>query len=197
MDPEVSNAAGFGSERITSLLVFGFLQSSSDKFRQELDTLGHELFDGASPQPFCADDELQTDGLRVSRSYGRIEADSESQDEVIRSIARHLAQAGDEMEHRIRIHPGLVSSLASKFRDRSLREEDRRSCLASALKEVGQAYPKDMETEKATLIMAMLLARKVVTLTPSLCRDVFCTTVNFINQNLLIYVRNLVRNEVD
>ncbi|XP_012879144.1 PREDICTED: BH3-interacting domain death agonist [Dipodomys ordii] len=197
MDPEVSNAAGFGRERITSLLVFGFLQSSSDKFRQELDTLGHELFDGALPQPFCADDELQTDGLQVSRSYGRIEADSESQDEVIRSIARHLAQAGDEMEHHLRIHPGLVSSLAAKFMDRSLSEEDRRSCLASALKEVGQAYPKDMETEKATLIMAMLLARKVVTLTPSLCRDVFRTTVNFINQNLLIYVRNLVQNEVD
>ncbi|XP_048190995.1 BH3-interacting domain death agonist [Perognathus longimembris pacificus] len=194
MDAEVSNGSGLGSERITNLLVFGFLQSSSDKFQQELDTLGQELFDGALLQA-CQDDELQTDGNRASHFCERIEADSDSQEEIIQNIARHLAQVGDEMDRSI--HPGLVNSLVVQFMNRSLSEEDRRNCLASALKDLGQAYPKDMEMEKATLIMAMLLAKKVVNHTPSLFRDVFCTTVNFINQNLLIYVRNLVRNEMD
>ncbi|KAM4819645.1 BH3-interacting domain death agonist isoform 1-T6 [Thomomys bottae] len=195
MDSEVSNSSGFGSERITSLLVFGFLQSSSGKFQQELETLGQELFDGALLQTDSDDDELQTDGSRASRCWERIEADSSSQEEVIHNIARHLAQIGDEME--CSIHPRLVSSLAAQFMNRSLSEEDRRDCLAAALKEVDQAYPKDMESEKATLIMALLLARKVASHTPSLFRDVFRTTVNFINQRLLIYVRNLVRNEMD
>ena len=57
-----------------------------------------------------------------------------------------------------------------------------------------QTYPKDMEKEKTMLMLAMLLAKKVADHTPSLLRDVFHTTVNFISQNLLTYVRNLVRN---
>lgn len=75
--------------------------------------------------------------------------------------------------------------------------QDRRNYLAQALDEVKTAYPKDMESDKAMLIMTMLLARKVASHTPSLLRDVFRTTVNFINQNLFAYVRNLVRNEMD
>jgi hypothetical protein len=51
-----------------------------------------------------------------------------------------------------------------------------------------------MENDKAMLIMTMLLAKKVASHAPSLLRDVFHTTVNFINQNLFSYVRNLVRN---
>lgn len=51
-----------------------------------------------------------------------------------------------------------------------------------------------MEREKTVLMLAMVLAKKVADHTPSLLRDVFRTTVNFINQNLLTYVRNLVRN---
>lgn len=66
--------------------------------------------------------------------------------------------------------------------------------MAKALDEVKTAYPRDMESEKAMLIMTMLLAKKVANHTPSLLHDVFHTTVNFINQNLLAYVRNLVRN---
>jgi hypothetical protein len=72
--------------------------------------------------------------------------------------------------------------------------QDRRNCLATALKEVAQTFPRDMENEKAMLIMTMLLARKVADHTPSLLRDVFHSTVNFINENLFAYVRNLVRN---
>ncbi|XP_021019820.1 BH3-interacting domain death agonist [Mus caroli] len=74
---------------------------------------------------------------------------------------------------------------------------DKRNCLAKALDEVKTAFPKDMENDKAMLIMTMLLAKKVASHAPSLLRDVFHTTVNFINQNLFSYVRNLVRNEMD
>lgn len=57
-----------------------------------------------------------------------------------------------------------------------------------------QTYPRDMENEKAMLIMTMLLAKKVASHAPYLLRDVFRATVNFINQNLFTYVQDLVRN---
>lgn len=72
--------------------------------------------------------------------------------------------------------------------------QDRRNCLAKALDDVKTAFPRDMDSDKAMLIMTMLLAKKVASHAPSLLRDVFHTTVNFINQNLFSYVRNLVRN---
>ncbi|XP_054574640.1 BH3-interacting domain death agonist isoform X6 [Eptesicus fuscus] len=96
-----------------------------------------------------------------------------------------------------RIPPRLVNHLAIQFMNGNLSEEDRRECLAAALEQVMQTYPKDMEKEKTMLMLTMLLAKKVADHTPSLLRDVFRTTVNFINQNLLTYVRNLVRNEMD
>lgn len=72
--------------------------------------------------------------------------------------------------------------------------QDKRNCLAKALDEVKTSFPRDMENDKAMLIMTMLLAKKVASHAPSLLRDVFRTTVNFINQNLFSYVRDLVRN---
>lgn len=57
-----------------------------------------------------------------------------------------------------------------------------------------QTFPKDMETEKAKLMLTLLLAKKVADHSPSLLQGVFRTTVNFINQSLLTYVRNLFRN---
>ncbi|XP_008846132.1 BH3-interacting domain death agonist isoform X2 [Nannospalax galili] len=193
MDSEVSNGSGLEAEHLTDLLVFGFLQSYSDySFYQELEALGQKLPVRVYLQD--QDDELQTDGNRASRYFSqeRIEPDSESQEEIIQNIARHLAQVGDEMDHSI--HPTLVRHLAAQFMNRNLSEEDRRNCLATALEEIRKTYPKDMETEKAALIMTMLLAKKVADFRPSLLHDVFRTTVNFINQNLFTYVRNLVRN---
>lgn len=72
--------------------------------------------------------------------------------------------------------------------------QDRRNCLAKALDEMKTAFPRDMENEKAMLIMTLLLARNVANHAPSLLHDVFRTTVTFINQNLFTYVRNLLRN---
>ncbi|XP_034367731.1 BH3-interacting domain death agonist [Arvicanthis niloticus] len=196
MDSEVSNGSGLEAEHITNLLVFGFLQSSDCNFHQELEVLGQELPVQVYPDADL-EDELQTDGSRASRSFyhGRLEPDSESQEEIIQNIARHLAQVGDEMDRSIQ--PTLVRQLATQFVNGSLSEEDRRNCLAKALDEMKTAFPRDMENDKAMLIMTMLLAKKVASHTPSLLRDIFRTTVNFINQNLFSYVRSLVRNEMD
>ncbi|XP_017498586.2 BH3-interacting domain death agonist isoform X2 [Manis javanica] len=95
------------------------------------------------------------------------------------------------------IHPALVDHLAVQFMNVSLLEEDRTRCLSAALEEVMQTCPKDLEEEKTVLLLAMMLAKKVADHTPSLLRGVFLTAVNFINQNLFTYVRNLVRNRMD
>ncbi|XP_036092751.1 BH3-interacting domain death agonist isoform X1 [Rousettus aegyptiacus] len=193
MDPKVSNGACLQQEHITDLLVFGFLQNCcSSNFHQELQALGHEL-----PVPACLreddDDELQTDGSRCSRIVrGSDETESESQEEIIQNIARQLAQIGDRMDSSIPSR--VVNNLAMEFMNVNLSEEDRKDCLSAALEVVMETYPKDMEKEKTMLMLTMLLAKKVADHTPSLLRGVFHTTVNFINQNLLTYVRNLVRN---
>lgn len=54
-----------------------------------------------------------------------------------------------------------------------------------------RTYPKGMEEEKDMLMFTMLLVKTVVNHTPFLLCDVFLTTVQFINQNLLTYMRNL------
>ncbi|XP_044079953.1 BH3-interacting domain death agonist-like, partial [Neovison vison] len=177
------------------LVVFVFLQSYSDSnFHQELKVLGREL-----PMPAHLQEEqdygLQTEGNRCSHFLVSEERVSQGQEEIIQDIARKLAKTGDNMDRSI--HPGLVNNLATEFVNRRLSEEDRRQCLTAALERVMQTYPTDMEDEKTILILAMFLAKKVADHTPSLLREVFHTTVNFINQNLFTYVRNLFRNEMD
>ncbi|XP_011232491.1 BH3-interacting domain death agonist isoform X1 [Ailuropoda melanoleuca] len=195
MDCKVSNGPGLQDEHITNLLVFGFLQNcSNSNFHKELEVLGHEVSMPAYLQEDY-DDGLQTDGNRCSYFLESGERDSQGQEEIIQDIARQLAQIGDDMDHSI--HPGLMNNLAMQFMNVNLSEEDRRKSLTAALEQVMQTYPMDMEEEKTMLILAMLLAKKVADHTPSLLRDVFRTTVNFINQNLFTYVRNLVRNEMD
>lgn len=196
MDPKVSNGSGLQDEHITNLLVFGFLQNYSGcSFHTDLQVLGRELSVPARRWE-RQDDELQTDGSQHSHFVLEgPETDSESQEDIIRNVARQLAQIGDRMDRSI--PPTLVHRLAGQFMNGSLSEEDRRERLAAALEQVMQMYPKDMEEEKTMLMLTMLLAKRVADHTPSLLRDVFRTTVNFINQNLLTCVRNLVRNEMD
>ncbi|XP_072863185.1 BH3-interacting domain death agonist isoform X2 [Chlorocebus sabaeus] len=225
MDCEVSNGSGLRDECITNLLVFGFLQSCSDNsFRRELDALGRELPVPATqlgpelpvlatqqgPElPVLATQlgpELPVPATQLGpelpvpaaqwEAYDELQTDdSESQEDVIRNIARHLAQVGDSMDRSI--PPGLVNGLALQLRNTSRSEEDRNRDLATALEQLLQAYPTDMEKEKTMLVLALLLAKKVASHTPSLLRDVFQTTVNFINQNLRAYVRSLARNGMD
>nr|XP_045380003.1 BH3-interacting domain death agonist isoform X1 [Camelus bactrianus] len=192
LSSQVSNGAGPQDERITSLLVFSFLQSCSpSSFRRELEALGHQL-------SMCTalDDELQTDGSQWSHPLGgAADTVSASQEEAIWDIARQLAQTGDTMGRSI--HPGLIHGLAAQFTNGSLSEEDRRRGFATTLGQLLQACPADVDQEKTLLVLTMLLAKEVASHTPALLQDVFRTTVNFINQNLLTYVRNLVQNELD
>lgn len=191
LSSQVSNGPGLGDERTTSLLLLGFLQSCPNScFQRELEVLGHE-FSGH----LFYDDELQTDGNRSSYFSVAAETDSERQEEAVREVARQLAQIGDRLEGSI--HPGMVASLVSRFSVRSLSEEDRRQCLTDALEQLMRTCPADVDHEKTQLLLTMLLAKKIADHSPALLRDVFRTTVTFINQNLLASVRNLVRSEMD
>ncbi|XP_006862845.1 PREDICTED: uncharacterized protein LOC102827510 [Chrysochloris asiatica] len=189
----VSNGSRLPNEHITNLLVFAFLKHSSNcNFHDELKALGREL----PVLAFMEDEEhedLQTDGNRSSHFYVvRSESNSESQEEVIRNIALHLAQIGDEMEKRVQ--PGLVQNLARHLMNRDLSEDDRRNYLETALGQVMKTCPRDMDLEKTKLMVTMLLAKKVADHMPSLLRDVFRTAVNLINQDLFSCVRSLTRN---
>lgn len=51
--------------------------------------------------------------------------------------------------------------------------------------------PRELEQEKAMLVAAMVLAKKVANVVPAFLQQVFNTTVNYIDQNLHDYVNNL------
>ena len=73
LSSQIHNGSGLGVERLTDLLVFGFLQHSpSDKLQEELKGLGRTLPVPTGPQGPC-EEELQTDGSRCSHfvSEGR------------------------------------------------------------------------------------------------------------------------------
>ncbi|XP_016044840.1 BH3-interacting domain death agonist [Erinaceus europaeus] len=223
MDSQVSNGPGLWDTPVTNLLVFSFLQNccDGDGFHQELETLRAELphpmflpgfqYEGLRPAgpklpqgaigvlPYrleVSDDELQTDGSRFSLGPGVEEqADSESQEEAIQAIARRLADIGDSMDRRI--PPALVERLAAQFRDGHLSEGERAARLAEALDQAMHAGPRELDVERLTLTLALLLARRVAAHAPSLLGTIFRTTVRFINQNLLAYVHNLVQDEMD
>ncbi|XP_074051041.1 BH3-interacting domain death agonist [Macrotis lagotis] len=177
----------------TSLLLYNFLQCSSNvPFQVELKELGSELM-RVGP-----DTDLQIDG---SRSYlemsGSEDLDSESQEEIIRNIAMKLAQIGDEMENSI--ESSLVNNLIQQFRNVNLPSEDKRKFLAATVEKVMQMQTicQDLRQEKVKLLLAMVLAKKVMTHVPSLFRNIFYITVDYINQNLGNYTRNLTRDGTD
>lgn len=207
MNCQVRNSSSLGGEHLTDLLVFSFLQlGPSDNFQEELKRLGHTLpapedhilpvLHGPQGPQEHSEEELQTDGSRCSRlALEGQNRGSETQEDVIRNIAQQLAQIGDEMDRRV--PSSLVDHLVIQLRDGGLSDEGRRASLARTVDQVLRACPRDMEEEKMALLATLLLARKVARHTPSLLREVFHTAVDLINQNLLTYVRNLVRNETD
>lgn len=188
------NGSGLGDAHVADLLVFGFLQAcASRSLQDELQALGRELAVGTPPRE--DEDQLQTDGNHCSRTLPDHGADSDSQEDVIQSVARQLAQIGDQMDHSMPL--GLVHNLARRLMDRGLSEEDRSTLLAATLDQLLQTCPRDMDMEKTQLVLALLLTKKVAEYMPDLLRGFFRTTVNFINQNLLGCVRDLLRNEMD
>lgn len=64
--------------------------------------------------------------------------------------------------------------------------------MSEAVEGLVRAIPPDMEREKATLVLAMVLTKKIVNTVPSLLPRVFRTTVNYINQQLHNYIVRMV-----
>ncbi|XP_074122931.1 BH3-interacting domain death agonist [Sminthopsis crassicaudata] len=179
----------------TSLLLYNFLQcSSNNTFQKELKELDSELAVFVSKSDCLEQEyELQTDGNRCYFDMSREEILDSERQEVIQRIAAHLAQIGDT----ISIQPSLVDNLIQQLRNINLPDEDKKRYLAAAMEQMMQTIPLDLEQEKAQLLLTMLVAKKVMTHAPSLFRSIFYITVDYMNQNLITYIRNLVRNDMD
>lgn len=65
-------------------------------------------------------------------------------------------------------------------------------CLSQAVEGLARAIPSDLEQEKAMLVLAMLLTKKVANQMPSLLQRVFSTTVNYISQHFHNYIVRMV-----
>lgn len=64
--------------------------------------------------------------------------------------------------------------------------------MSEAVEGLARAIPSDMEREKATLVLAMVLTKKIANTMPSLLQRVFRTTVNYINHQLHNYIVRMV-----
>uniref|UniRef100_A0A670KIR0 BH3-interacting domain death agonist n=1 Tax=Podarcis muralis TaxID=64176 RepID=A0A670KIR0_PODMU len=172
-DRLISNGA-----QLTKILLYSFLEKSSDcAFASELCALKNQLVSEQDD-----DDELQTDGNR----FGQPE---DNEEEIFRIIGAQLAEIGDQLAAEI--DPSLIQNLVRQFMAENMSKEAITNHLSQAVKEVVRRMPLEMERERAMLVVAMVLAKKVANTVPSLLQQVFSTTVNYINQNLRDYVNNL------
>lgn len=64
--------------------------------------------------------------------------------------------------------------------------------MSRVVRELIQAIPSDMEQEKAMLVLAMVLTKKIVNTVPFLLRRVFDTTVNYMNRQFHNYIVDMV-----
>lgn len=64
--------------------------------------------------------------------------------------------------------------------------------MSEAVEGLARAIPSDMEQEKAMLVLAMVLTKKVANTMPSLLHRVFNTTVNYISQQFHNYIARMV-----
>ncbi|NXW74044.1 BID protein, partial [Hirundo rustica] len=126
------------------------------------------------------DDELQTDGNRSGHlQNGELEG-APTNEEVIRIIAAQLAEIGDQFDKEIQGR--VVNDLVQHFLDAKLSKEEIIRHMSRIVEELIRSIPADMEHEKATLVLAMVLAKKVLNTAPSLLRRVYDTTLNYMNQ---------------
>ncbi|KFO84195.1 BH3-interacting domain death agonist, partial [Buceros rhinoceros silvestris] len=179
-----------GSVQKECVLLYTFLEVSPDcKFREQLCSLRSQGI-VAFPAGSCYDDdemELQTDGNRS----GHLQNGEPVLDpEVVRIIASRLAAIGDQFDKEI--HARVVNDLVQQFLNENLSREEITRCLSEAVEGLVQAIPLDMEQEKAKLVLAMVLTKKIANTMPSLLHRVFSTTVNFISQQLPNYIVRLV-----
>ncbi|NXJ83148.1 BID protein, partial [Trogon melanurus] len=110
--------------------------------------------------------------------------------EVVRIIAAQLAEIGDQFDKDINAR--VVNDLVQHFRNENLSREEITRHMSGAVEELARAIPSDMEQEKARLVLAMVLTKKIANTMPSLLHRVFSTTVNYINQRFHNYVVRMV-----
>ncbi|XP_026534460.1 BH3-interacting domain death agonist isoform X2 [Notechis scutatus] len=176
----------YDSIEVASIVLCSFLENSSDiTFTSTLCSLKKQLL--APKQPSVYDDgELQTDG----NNFGRVDDRAlVADEEIFRKIGARLAVFGDQLAAEIE-HP-FVNNLAQQFMVENVSNQVITQHLSEAVRNVVARMPPEMEHEKAMLVAAMTLAKKVANVVPTLLQQVFNVTVNYINQNLHDYVNNL------
>ncbi|KFR07033.1 BH3-interacting domain death agonist, partial [Nipponia nippon] len=183
-----------GSVQMESVLLYTFLEVSSDcKFREQLHSLQGRGIVPFVKGSYCYDDEveLQTDGNRSGHlQNGELVLAPEVNEEVVRIIAAQLAEIGDQFDKEIQAR--VVNDLVQHFLNENLSGEDITRLLSEAVEGLAQAIPSDMEQEKAILVLAMVLTKKIANTMPSLLQRVFSTTVNYISQQLHNYIVRMV-----
>ncbi|NXM95355.1 BID protein, partial [Sylvia borin] len=136
------------------------------------------------------DDELQTDGNRSGHFQNGELGSAPTNEEVIRLIAAQLAEIGDQFDREIQAR--VVNDLVLHFRNESLSNEEIMRHMSRVLGELVRSIPSDMEQERAMLVLAMLLAKKIMNTVPSLLQRVYNTTVNYMNQQFHDYIADMV-----
>ncbi|NXO82431.1 BID protein, partial [Sitta europaea] len=132
------------------------------------------------------DDEIQTDGNRS----GHFQNGEPANEDVIRIIAAQLAEIGDQFDREIQGR--VVNDIVQHFLNENLSREEITQHLSRVVRELTQSIPSDMEQEKAMLVLAMLLTKKILNTVPSLLHRVFNTTVNYMNQQFHNYIVEMV-----
>ncbi|NXR18330.1 BID protein, partial [Cinclus mexicanus] len=136
------------------------------------------------------DDELQTDGNRSGHfQNGELELPP-TNEEVIRIIAAQLAEIGDQLDKEIQGR--VVENLVQHFLNEQLSREDIALHMSRVVNELTQSIPSDMAQEKAMLVLAMVLTKKILNRVPSLLHRVYNATVNYMNQQFHDYIVEMV-----
>ncbi|XP_014725538.1 PREDICTED: BH3-interacting domain death agonist [Sturnus vulgaris] len=171
-----------GSLQMEQALLFTFLEVSPDcQFREQLKSYRDSL----QKQQMIVyqssdDDELQTDGNRSGHFQNGELEEASTNEEVIRIIAARLTQIGDQFNEEI--EGRVVEDLVQHFRNEALSKEEIALHMSRVVKELQRSIPLDMAQEKAMLVLAMVLTKKILNRVPSLLQRVFNATVNYMNQ---------------
>uniref|UniRef100_A0A8V0Y9D1 BH3-interacting domain death agonist n=1 Tax=Gallus gallus TaxID=9031 RepID=A0A8V0Y9D1_CHICK len=184
-----------GSDHMERMLLFAFLaESSGCEFREQLPSLQSQGVLCSVKDALCydSDGELQTDGNRSGHlQNGELVPDPEVNEAIVRTIAAQLAEIGDQLDKQIKAK--VVNDLVQHFLNENLPREEITRCLSQAVEGLARAIPSDLEQEKAMLVLAMLLTKKVANQMPSLLQRVFSTTVNYISQHFHNYIVRMLR----
>ncbi|KAI1238775.1 BH3-interacting domain death agonist, partial [Lamprotornis superbus] len=182
-----------GSLQMEHALLFTFLEVSPDcQFRAQLQSYRDSL--QRQQMMFCQgsdDDELQIDGNRSGHfQNGELEV-AATNEEVIRIIAAQLAEIGDQLNKEIQGR--VVEDLVQHVRNETLSKEEIALYMSRAVNELIRSIPLDMAQEKAMLVLAMVLTKKIVNTVPSLLQRVCNATVNYMNQQFHEYIAEMLR----